>query len=494
MKSTMVFRSDNKNHYLYDARLKNILFVHPELAAIAENNNKGKTINEAGSDNSAKYTEQELYYRKQYDFLKSHGWFGTIDNQEKLSPVLTPFKIENTLANLMQLTFEVTEDCNLNCSYCAYNDLYGNHDKRKGNYMDFNMAKSVIDYLVPLWKSPLNTYYKRTIFISFYGGEPLMNMDLIKKIVAYVSGIDIECRFLFSMTTNGILIKKEIEYIVEHNFRVMISLDGDKDNNSYRVNHAGKPMFDTIIENIRYIRDKYPDYFRDNITFNSVLHNKNSIKSVLDFFKKEFDIIPRIGEINNVGINPEQVDRFKEMYRNRTENLLQTENYEKIEKDLFVESGKYRSLLLFIKRYVGNTYSYNSLFLNNHRTKRYPTGTCLPFSRKMFVTVNGKILPCERIGHQHVLGAIENGKVKLDFPKIAAIYNAHFDKLRKQCHSCHNIDSCGQCVFNLSDLENNPKCYGHRNKKDFGNYLCKNISCLEKEPDVFTKLLDTIII
>ena len=482
IKSTIVFRSDNENYYLYDAKLKNILFVHPELAAIAEGNNNSKN------------TKQEQYYRKQYDFLKSHGWFGTIDNQEKLSPALTPFKIENALANLTQLTFEVTENCNLNCRYCAYNDLYGNHDKRKGNYMDFNMAKSVIDYLVPLWKSPLNTYYKRAIFISFYGGEPLMNMDLIKKIVSYVSGINTECRFIFSMTTNGILVKKEIEYLTRHDFRIMISLDGNRDNNSYRVNHAGKPMFDTIMANIRYIRDKYPDYFKNNVTFNSVLHNKNSVKSIVDFFKKEFDIIPRIGEINNIGIKPEQAVRFKEMYRNRTESLLQAENYEKLEKDLFVESNKYRTLLLFIKKYGGNTYSYNTLFLNKHGIKHYPTGTCIPFSRKMFVTVNGKIFPCERIGHQYVLGTVENNKVELDFPKIAAIYNNYFDKLRKQCYSCHNTDSCGQCIFNINDLENNPKCYGYKHKKDLGNYLGKNMSYLEKEPGIFTKLLDTIII
>ena len=93
---------------------------------------------------------------------------------------LTEEQIFSKLVNLEQLTFEVTDACNLNCKYCGYGSLYSTHEKRENTFMDFEMAKKIIDYLYNIWSVHLGITSPRKIIFGFYGGEPLLNMPLIK--------------------------------------------------------------------------------------------------------------------------------------------------------------------------------------------------------------------------------------------------------------------------------------------------------------------------
>ncbi len=79
------------------------------------------------------------------------------------------------------------------------------------------------------------------------------------------------------MTTNATLIHKHIDFLVDNKFNIMISLDGNEGNDSYRIiKKNNKNSFSKVIKNIDFIKDKYPDYFKNNISFNAVLHNQNS--------------------------------------------------------------------------------------------------------------------------------------------------------------------------------------------------------------------------
>ena len=87
------------------------------------------------------------------------------------------------LLNLKQLVFEVTDSCNLNCKYCGYSDLYVGYDERKNNYLNVAVSKTVIDYLVDIWRENLLEDMVKPLTIGFYGGEPLLNMKFIKDTV-----------------------------------------------------------------------------------------------------------------------------------------------------------------------------------------------------------------------------------------------------------------------------------------------------------------------
>jgi uncharacterized protein len=139
----------------------------------------------------------------------------------------------------------------------------------------------------------------------------------------------------------------------------------------------------------------------------------------------------------------------------------------------------------------------NQLFISkNFKTssKKIPTGTCLPFSKKIYMTVNGKLLPCERIGHQYALGSITDENIELDYTAIADKYNAYYAKLEKQCAGCFIKKSCIQCIYNLPDLEDRPICQGFMNKQEFERYQNAQIGFLANNPEEYFRIMEELVV
>lgn len=412
---------------------------------------------------------------------------------------LTGEDIKFELSNLNQLTFEVTDSCNLKCKYCGYGELYNDYDKREDQDLDQESAIRLIDYLAKLWKSKRNNSYGEYIYISFYGGEPLLNMNFIKSVVEHIEGLtNIHNKFVFSMTTNGLLLDKHIDYLIEKDFRLLISLDGTKTNNSYRINHSGKNSFDIVYSNAKKIQEGYPDYFNDKVNFNSVLHNKNSVAEIHSFFKEEFNKVTRIGELNTSGIPETKHKEFDQMYNSKRDSLLKAQNHKIIEKDWFVDNPKTDALATFLHKHSGNVFfTYNELFtpaVPIKNANRIPTGTCLPFSKKMFVTVTGKILVCERIGHQHAVGEISKKEIKLDLDQIAETYNNYFKTLASQCSKCHSLETCKQCIFTFDTIDSELRCRHFTNKKQFESNTSLITDYLREHPDLYEKIMTRVLV
>ena len=145
-------------------------------------------------------------------------------------------------------------------------------------------------------------------------------------------------------------------------------------------------------------------------------------------------------------------------------------------------------------QYSGNVYKdYNSFLNSSNEHPIVPTGTCIPFSKKMFVTATGKILPCERIGHQFAIGQVDRDKVDIDFEGISKKYNANYDKMGKNCNACFNIRACSQCIFNLNIDDNMPKCEGLMTSNDFARYLSSHMSFIESKPDVYSRIMEEVV-
>lgn len=411
---------------------------------------------------------------------------------------ITSDNIRYALANTPQVTFEVTDACNLRCKYCGYGEFYEDYDVRKNRCLPAQKAILLLDYLFALWKSPMNVSFQKNMYISFYGGEPLLNMPFIENIVDYCE-TDLKCNlrtYTFSMTTNAVLLDRYMDYLVRHDFHLLISLDGDEWSDSYRVDNGGQPSYNQVIQNAKRLREAYPEYFERRVNFNAVLHNRNTVEGIYNYFKERFGKIPSVGELNTVGIRPMKRTEFNRMYRNSEENLYQSENYSEIERDMFMSSPTYKSAALFLRQYSDFTYrDYNELLFGKQlQEKQVPSGTCIPFSKKVFVTVNGKILPCERIGHQFALGHLTDDSVELDFDAIAKRYNDWYTALEEQCEACHLRRSCIQCIFNLPCIEKgNMICHGFMSKRDFDRYRNVQMSFLYRHPEAYAKIMNEVI-
>ncbi len=501
--STVLFKTDFDNLYFYDFKKNQVLYCHPVFRYFLSMMERGIDVKnrfdklDTGTVNLKKYrlsSKKELdYYYKKFLVLLENGYFAPVNRAHRLSGRINADTVKQALAGTNAVIFESTESCNLKCGYCAYGKLYERGDKRTNGNLSVGTGQKVLEYFTTLWNSPLNISHHKTVNISFFGGEPLLNFNFIKEIVAFAKKLKLlHNRLVFSMTSNALLLEKYMDFLVENEFELLISLDGNEKNNRYRVFKNGKPSFKTVLKNIKAFKNKYPGYFAKKVNFNAVLHNKNSVSDIHRYIKDTFDKIPRISQLSPIGIKPSRKEEFKKTYANLRESLHQSEDYALFEKEMHTRAPGIKETRDFIHQYSGYLYrDYNRLlYPGGESKKRLPSATCFPFKSKVFVTARGKLLPCERIAHQFALGFANEERVALDFEKIAEIYNTLYDKIRERCVHCYNSELCMQCMFYFNIEEETPECRGFMDRADFSEYLSARMSYIEKNPGIYPEMME----
>ena len=149
---------------------------------------------------------------------------------------------EKTAGVVKALCLHIAHTCNLNCAYCfASQGKY--HGERA--VMSFEVGKRALDFLIE------NSGNRRNLEVDFFGGEPLMNFEVVKQLVAYARSIEKEHNknFRFTLTTNGLLVDDDvIEWANRECANVVLSLDGRKEiHDAYRVDYAGNGSWDRIV-------------------------------------------------------------------------------------------------------------------------------------------------------------------------------------------------------------------------------------------------------
>lgn len=436
-------------------------------------------------------TKRNKHEKRRGAFLEQSNLLSTF--QPNFTPFYDTHQLKVNISNLRMVIFEVTDQCNLACEYCGYGKLYNNYDVRKGKQQTFQNIKLLIDYLVEFWNSPLNISHNNDISISFYGGEPLLAFPLIKETIAYVENLKMKgnIRFVYHMTTNAYLLDKYMDFLAEKEFRLLLSLDGNKEHNSYRIRKDGKPSFDKVFVNILALKNKYPNYFSKYVNFNSVLHNRNAVQPVVDFIKEHFNKVPNIAELNSNGLDEGKKEVFGRMFKNQIEDVIATNSCTSDEE--FHINPKVLSLSHFFDAFLSNTYqSYTDLFIDESQQSFIPTGTCQPFKRKLFLTVNNKILACERIGQNHPLGKIESGKVNIDFEVVRDFYAQMFLNIMSQCQNCAMWRNCGFCVYYIKTVNGRKRCTRFLPKAKALPYFEENLSYIEQNPEIYNKIIDKL--
>ena len=405
--------------------------------------------------------------------------------------------IEYSLANLKQLVFEVTDACNLRCKYCAYADLYEGYDQRENLKLPFQKAKLIIDYLYEYWEKRYCIEVNDPITIGFYGGEPLLNVPFIQQVINYIESLNpIGKKFHYNMTTNAILLDRYMDFLAGSAGRLLISLDGDEKGQSYRVDTKGKNSFDKVLANIQLLRSKYPSYFEHYVMFNSVLHNRNEVESTYRFIKDKFGKEPMISPLNNSGVRKDKLQEFYQAYQNVATSIQKANNCEALKNELFIKSPETGALVNYIYHHTGNVFNdYNDLLLGREGSSFPPSGTCIPFSKKMFITVKGRILQCEKIDHEFALGQITNKKVELNLEQAARQHNKYTFRYMNQCKTCAAKQLCTQCVYQIDDIhDKTSKCYSYYSATQHEKQKEYYMDHLDKHPELYNRILKEVVV
>ena len=198
-------------------------------------------------------------------------------------------KLKNNSNTVKALCLHVAHTCNLNCSYCFASQ--GKYQGERG-LMSFEVGKRALDFLIE------NSGTRRNLEVDFFGGEPLMNWDVVKQLVKYAREVEKDAgkNFRFTLTTNGVLVDDEvIDFCNKEMHNVVLSLDGRKEvHDRFRVDYAGNGSYDKIVPKFQHFVERRGDrnyYMRGTFThFNPDF--TNDIFHMADLGFKELSMEP----------------------------------------------------------------------------------------------------------------------------------------------------------------------------------------------------------
>lgn len=230
---------------------------------------KEKTEDEIISEMLVKYSDDKTVTESEISDvisdIKELENAGKLYTEDEYKDLAFDFKNNNTV--IKALCLHVAHTCNLNCEYC-----FASQGKYQGDraLMSFEVGKRAIDFLVE------NSGSRKNLEVDFFGGEPLMNWDVVKQIVSYARSIEKEKNknFRFTLTTNGVLIDDEvIDFANKEMHNVVLSLDGRKEvHDNLRKNINGKGSYDTIVPKFQEFVKRREDksyYIRGTFTHNN---------------------------------------------------------------------------------------------------------------------------------------------------------------------------------------------------------------------------------
>ena len=265
---------------------------------------------------SDKYSREQLKEAAdELEELKEAGMLYTEDEYEKVLE-----QVKNRAPVVKALCLHVAHDCNLKCRYCfAEEGEY--HGKR--SLMSAEVGKKAIDFIIA------NSGKRRNLEVDFFGGEPLMNFDVVKEIVEYGREQEklYDKNFRFTITTNGILLDDEKQaYINENMHNVVLSLDGRKEINDFmRPRAGGMGSYDVIVPKFQKLaesRNQTDYYLRGTFTHNNLDFSKDIFHIADDLGFKQVSVEPVVAEdTEDYAIKEEDLETIYAEYEKIAEEL-----------------------------------------------------------------------------------------------------------------------------------------------------------------------------
>ncbi len=320
------------------------------------------------------------------------------------------------------LCLHICHDCNLRCRYC-FADEGAYHAERE--FMSLETAISAIDFLLK------NSGNRKVLEVDFFGGEPLMCLDTIKKVVAYAKreAGKLGKKFLFTTTTNALLLDDDaIEFFNSEMENVVLSIDGRKEvHDAIRKTKNGKGSFDLVIDHIKkFVRSRGDKHYYVRGTFTS--KNLDFSKDVIFLAESGFDSIsmePVVTDIDDLQIKEEHLKTVCDEYETLCGKYL--EKHEKGE---------------------GFNFFHFNIDLEGGTCLQKRVSACGAGNEYFSVVPNGDIYPCHQFAgnKDFLMGNVRDGIERKDIRKRFADSSLF---TREDCKDCFAKFICsGGCSAN----------------------------------------------
>ena len=391
-----------------------------DIIALYENLAKEEIVNQITSKH-AKDGVDESEVLECLDDIKSlidDGKLFTVDAYENLA-----IDFKNKSKVVKALCLHIAHTCNLNCEYC-----FASQGKYHGDraLMSFEVGKQAFDFLIK------NSGTRRNLEVDFFGGEPLMNFEVVEKLVAYARSIEKQYNknFRFTLTTNGMLIDDHvIDFCNREMSNVVLSLDGRKEvHDKFRVDYLGQGSYDKILPKFKKLVDARggKDYYMRGTFTHFNTDFTNDIFHMADLGFKELSMEPVVCPPGDkYALTEEDLPIIKEQYEILAKEMLKRE-----------KEGR------------GFTFYHYMLDLKNGPCIYKRITGCGSGTEYMAVTPWGDLYPCHQfVGEEkYKLGNVFDGFTNERAQDEFRVCNAY---ARKECKDCWARLYCsGGCAAN----------------------------------------------
>jgi len=374
---------------------------------------------------------------------KESGMLFTEDIYENY---IKDFKARKTVVKALCL--HIAHDCNLACQYCFAEE--GEYHGRRA-LMSFEVGKKALDFLVA------NSGNRINLEVDFFGGEPLMNWQVVKDLVIYGRSLEEanNKKFRFTLTTNGVLLNDEIlEFANKEMSNIVLSIDGRKEvNDRMRPHRGGQGSYDEIVPKFQKVaqsREQMNYYVRGTYTHNNLDFSKD-VMHLADLGFQQISVEPVVAK-------PEDAYALQE-----TDIPRLLEEYDLLAKELLSRRKEGKSVNFF----------HFMIDLEGGPCVAKRLSGCGSGTEYLAVTPWGDFYPCHQfVGHEEFLmGNVDTGIVKTEIRDEFKLCNVY---AKEKCNDCFAKFYCsGGCAANSYNF------HGHINDAyDLGCELQrKRIEC-----------------
>ena len=436
-----LFKTTN-SCYFYDTGTSKVILLDEDTYKLLLELMNSDSINQEKYVNSKTQGELELLDEFLY-CSKTENLFRAF-KPDRLCGRLHNEDLENQIgSNIKQLILEVTGICNLRCGYCIYNESYEGNREFNSKIMSRKIAFKGIDYL--------EKHGGEEVAVTFYGGEPLLQYDLVKACIEYAKEKLSGRKLSYSLTSNLTLMTEEraTYFASVDNMSIVCSIDGPKRiHDSYRKYPNGEGSFEAALVGLKNLIMAYGEKASKNISINIVYappYTYEKLEEINAFFE-QLEWLPEDVRIDITYAADGSVDD-----KESVEELMSDESY-------LTEQGTFNPLYLwgkdkFLKKGKGliSKSGIEGMLLKIHKRDIYKmpipaypfNACCVPGARRLYITTDGEMLVCERVGNSPSIGNVFDG---INLEKIKKHYIEDYSKYSsEECKKCWAIRLCERC-------------------------------------------------